>query len=77
MYGVAHERDAHRAPVQDQAGQLVGAKVLQPRPQADVGRIGGLGLHADKVLDHIEGGHLPAAQQHLPFEQRAVERARA
>jgi hypothetical protein len=26
--GVAHERDAHRAPVQDQAGQLVGVEAL-------------------------------------------------
>jgi hypothetical protein len=75
--GVAHERDSHRAPLQDKAGELVGVESLKPRPQADVGRVGRLGLHADEVLDHLQGGQRLAAQQQLPFEQRAVERSRA
>jgi hypothetical protein len=29
------------------------------------------------MLDGLFGGQRPAAQQHLTFEQRAVERARA
>jgi hypothetical protein len=62
VYGVAHQRDAHRAPVQDQVGQLVVMETGQPCPQADVGRVGGLGLHADKVLNRLDDGQLPAAQ---------------
>ena len=76
MYGVANERDAHRSAVQDQAGQLVGVEVLKPRPQADVGRGGGLSLHADEVLDRLFGGEALASQQHLPLQRGAVERTR-
>jgi hypothetical protein len=54
--GVAHQRDAHRVAVDDQPGQLVGMETLQPRPQADVRRVGCLGLHTDKVLDRLDGG---------------------
>ncbi len=74
--GVAHERDAHRVPVQDQAGQLVGVKALQPCPKPDVRRGGGLGLHADQVLDRVFGGEPLAAQQHLSLQRGAVERTR-
>jgi hypothetical protein len=75
--GVAHQRDSHRAPLQDKAGEPVGVGTLEPRPQADVWRFRGLGLHPDEVLDGLFGGQRPAAQQPLPFEQRAVERSRA
>src|SRR3712207_8782367 len=56
--------------------QLVGVEALQPRPQADVGRIGSLGLHADKVLDRPDSWQLTAAQQQLPLQRGAVELAR-
>jgi hypothetical protein len=40
-----------------------GRKPSQPRPQANVGRVGRLGLHADQVLERLSSGQLPAAQQ--------------
>jgi hypothetical protein len=60
VHGVAHQRDAHRASLQDQARQIVGMEVLQTRPQADVRRSGRLCLHADQVFDRLEGGQLSA-----------------
>jgi hypothetical protein len=36
---------------------------------ADVGRVRHLGLHADEVLDRVEGGQ-PPAQQKLPLQRR-------
>ena len=62
----------HSAPLGDQPGQLVGVEALQPRPQADVGRVGGLGLHADQLLDLIGSRELPAAQQ-LPLREATFE----
>jgi hypothetical protein len=56
----------------DKAGQLVGTKPIQPCPLADVGRVRHLGLHADEVLDRLEGGQPPAAQRKRPLQQRAV-----
>jgi hypothetical protein len=60
VHGVAHQRDAYRAPLEDQAFQLVGMEVLQARPQADVRRSRGLRLHADQVFDRLDGGQLSA-----------------
>ncbi len=76
MDGVAHESYAHRAPIQDQAGELVGVERLKPRPQADVVRVGGLGLHADEVLDRLQGGQPLATQQHLRLQRGLVEGTR-
>jgi hypothetical protein len=61
--------------VGDQGGQIVGFEVLQRRPQANVGRAGLLGLHAGQQLDGVESREFLGAQQHLPFQQAAVERA--
>jgi hypothetical protein len=60
VHGVAHQRDAHRAPLKDQARQIVGIKILQARPQADVRRSGRLCLHANQVFDRLDGGQIPA-----------------
>jgi len=73
--GRPHQRGANRLPPGDQVGQLVVTEALQPRPQADVWIRGHLGLHADQSLDRRGRRQLPAAKQHLPLEQRAVERA--
>ena len=77
MDGVAHEGDADRLPVLDQARQLRMAETLQPRPEADVRQVRGLGLHADQVLDRGRGGGAPAFSKELAGEQRAVQRAPA
>ncbi len=70
--GVAQQRDAHRAPLGDQLGQLVEVEALRGRPQSDVGRVGGLGLHADQLLDRLGSRELPAAQQ-LPVREATCE----
>jgi len=73
--GVAHQRDAYRAPVGDQRRQFAGMEVFQPRPHADIGRVWRLSLHADEVFERLSCGQFPAAQQHLAFQKGAVERA--
>jgi hypothetical protein len=60
VHSVAHQRDADRAPLQDQARQLVGMEIPQAGPQADVRRSGGLCLHADQVFDRLDGGQITA-----------------
>ena len=62
----------HTAPLGDQPGQLVEVEALRRRPQADVGRVGGLGLHADQLLDRLGSRELPAAQQ-LPVREATCE----
>ena len=51
------------------------AKAGEARPQADVGKVRGLRLHADEKLDSRRGGRLPAGQQELAGQEGAVQRA--
>jgi hypothetical protein len=71
---VAHEGQAHGFARLDQARKLLVPEPAQARPQADVGEVGGLGLHADEVLDRRRGGYSPALEKELPREERAVQR---
>ncbi len=73
--GRSHQRDPHSLAVGEQLGQLGMLEAFQPRPQADIGRVGRLRLHADKMIDHIDRRHRNALEQVLPRQQRAVERA--
>ena len=51
------------------------AEIADARPQADVGEVGRLGLHADEVLECRRRGHGAAVKEELAREQRAVQRA--
>jgi hypothetical protein len=62
--------------VLEQACQLAGLEALQAGPETDV-RIGRhLALHADQALDGPGSRELHASEQHLPLQQRAVQRPR-
>jgi hypothetical protein len=73
--GGAHERDSHRAPREDEGGQPFRNEALEARPQANVGRVGRLGLDADQVLNCVGNCHAPALEQQLPLQQRAIQSA--
>jgi hypothetical protein len=70
--GGAHQRSPHRAAVQDQARQLLWSEAFESRPQSCVRVFGHLGLHADQVLDRVDGRQRRATLQQLPLEQGAV-----
>src|SRR5687767_3689808 len=54
--------------------QLRPAKCLEARPESNERRPRHLRLHRDEMLDGGERRRCPALQQHLPGEERAVER---
>ena len=56
-------------------GSFAVLEALEPRPQADVRRERGLRLHANEPFDRLLGCEPVASKQHLPREQRAVERS--
>ena len=56
-------------------GEVFCRKVLQPRPQRQVGRIRRLGLQTCQVLDRIQRTDLGPPQQELPRQSRQVELA--
>ena len=62
MDGRAHDRDAHRSPLQDELLQLARNEARHARPQTDIGLLRDLRLHAHEVLDHRERGHGDAAR---------------
>jgi hypothetical protein len=57
----AHQRAAHRTPLGDQLCQLIGVEAVQPRPQADIGRVGHLSLQAGQTLDRLGSRQFLAA----------------
>ena len=61
--------------VHKRLGQLLGPEPIQARPQRDVGISRHLRLHADEPFDRVECIDPAPPEQHLAFEQRAVERA--
>ncbi|MDD9270659.1 hypothetical protein ACFPES_26740 [Paenibacillus sp. GCM10023248] len=77
MDGRAHEGDAHDMFVQDELRELILVEVPQAGPQAYVGRIGGLRLQADQMLNRCEDGHVRTREKQLPGQEGAVEIAAA
>jgi hypothetical protein len=71
---ISATRTARRSVINRARDQLFGAEPLQSRPQADVGRAGGLCLHADQDLNRFFDGQLLATQQHLSLQHGAIER---
>ena len=71
----AEQGHADRAPLGERLGQPLGAEPIQARPQRDVGISRHLRLHADEPFDRVERVDPAPSEQHLAFEQRAVERA--
>ena len=75
--GRAHQRGSDRPTVLDRRSELAGVEAVQPRPEPDVRRQRRLRLHANEVLDLVEGGRGHAFEQVLAGEQGAVEGARS
>ncbi len=50
-----HQRHPHDLARGDHAGQLLRVEALEPAPQADVGSVRHLRLHADEPFDHVAG----------------------
>jgi len=73
----AVHRTAHGAPGFDQAGQLFVLESLEPRPQADVGKIWHLSLHGHQALNGRGSRELDPVKQKLAREQGAIQRAQA
>jgi hypothetical protein len=72
-----HQCSAHGLPFGDQPGQVLRPETFQPGPEPDIWIIGLLCLHPHQAFDHLGHRQLPAVQQQLPLEERAVERALA
>jgi hypothetical protein len=70
-----HEGDPHDLPVLEQLSQLLRAKADEPRPQRRVGVERNLRLQPYELLDRVERRQGRTAQQQLPRESRAIERA--
>ncbi len=71
----AEQGHPDRAPIAERLGQPLGAEPIQTRPQRDVGISRHLRLHADEPFDRVQRLDPAPTEQHLAFEQRAVERA--
>jgi hypothetical protein len=74
------QRDAEEGGLDNQAlfkrtRQLLLAKVGEPRPERDVRRQRVLSLQRAEALDGLLDAELPALQQYLPREERAIELA--
>ncbi len=75
MNGGAHQGDADHFPVDQEASERLKLEAFQPRPEAHIRRGRNLGLHAGQTLDRLDRGMPNPAQQKLPREQGAIERA--
>jgi hypothetical protein len=62
-------------PVPDQAGELLGIEVPDPRPEADVRALRRLRLQADQPLEDVDRRKIVRLEKQLPRECGAVERA--
>ncbi len=71
----AHEPEPDDLPLLEQPPELIRVEALEPRPEPDVRRHDLLRLEPDEVLDHVVHRHVGAAEQVLPLQQRAVQRA--
>gem|GEM_PF-6164383 len=70
-----HGNQPHHLAILDKGGEVFCRKVLQPRPQCQVGRIRRLSLQSCQVLDRIQRAYLGASKQELPRQSRQVELA--
>ena len=68
-----HEPAADRTSRLDEIRQLLGFESLEPAPEADVGVLGHLRLHADQVLDHLGRRHRDPGEEVLAREGRPIE----
>ena len=73
MERAAVQPAAHGGAVVEQVGHRRGVERLEPRPQAEVGRLRLLGLHDEEVADRLERRAPVAAQQQLALQQGTVE----
>ncbi len=71
----AHGGDTHDPPSEQELREHVGAKRVQARPERWIGIARDLRLQAYEVHDRVHCGELGAAQEQLPLERRAVQRA--
>jgi hypothetical protein len=76
--GAQMERRPHQGslddlPIFDRSGKILAAEVGQPRPQANVGCHGKLGLQANQTLDGREDRQWLALQKHLTRQRGSVE----
>ncbi len=65
----------HRPPLLQRPGELLAAEVAQPRPEADIGRGGVLGLEPGDLLERGRDGEGRALEEQLAGEQGPVELA--
>ncbi len=72
-----HDDDPDDAPLEQEPREALRPEPVEPRPERRVRVERELCLEADEVLDRLEHGHVRAAEQQLPLEGRAVERATA
>jgi hypothetical protein len=70
----AHQRAARQAEILQQCGQVLRREGLQPGPEREIRRRGGLGLQGDQPLERLGHGKIGAAQEVLPRQQRPVQR---
>ena len=75
VHGPPHQRPAHDLLVFGHPRQLRGVELVEPAPEAGVGRQRHLRLHADQVLDRSGDADRLAAQQQLALQESAVEGA--
>ena len=70
---LAHQRHPHGLARGGHAGELLRVEALETGPQADVGSVRHLRLHADEPLDHVAGGGRRSRRERLPFEQCSIQ----
>jgi hypothetical protein len=73
VLGAAVERAPDHPALLEQRGEIVVPESADPVPQADVGQLGILMLHADQQLDDLQRGAVGAVQQQLPVQGGPVE----
>ena len=73
----AVHRHAHGPPALDEARQLLVPESLEAGRQADVWKVGHLGLHGHEALDGRRSRGFGAAKQQLTRQQSAIQRAPA
>jgi len=73
VHGRTHQADTHGLAAGDQACEFGVPERAEPAPQPDVQCQGRLRLHADQVLDRVNGRQIRAAQQQLPGEGGPVQ----
>ena len=71
----AEQGHPNGASVLHRFGERRRAEAVEPRPERHVGIPRHLRLQADEALDRVECTDASPAKQHLPIEERAVQRS--